>query len=485
MKYIFKRGLMAVLLGSCGMMGVSSYAQPTAPVPESAKHPSISRGHYLAIAADCAACHTNNKDGQFLAGGYAIASPMGNIYSTNITPSKKYGIGNYTLEQFTRVLREGVRADGSNLYPAMPYDAYSQLTDADIKSLYAYIMHEVPAVDEAAPQTKLPFPFSIRASLGVWKLIARNRDTPYVFDHSQSDDWNRGRYLVDQLAHCGECHTPRNFFLVSKQSQYLAGSDVGSWRAPNITSDPISGIGGWSDDDLFEYLKTGKIAHARAAGPMAEAVQHSLQYLPDRDISAMITFLRSVPPIRSSADTAANFNHGGHPSGYAVLSAFDRRANSTIDGVTDGAVLYEESCASCHQSNGRGTPDGQYPSLVGNTTTGQSDPTDLVASILYGVDRTVATHETLMPAFGAHALVQPLNDVQVASVADYVLSHFGNTRALVTPEFVHQIRTGGKPVAIAQLGRPSVMMSMAVAGIVLIILVIFGVRRLFRARRSL
>lgn len=460
-----------------------AHAQPAAPVPESAKHPSISRGHYLAIAADCAACHTNGHDGQFLAGGYAISSPMGNIYSTNITPSKKYGIGNYTLEQFTELMRHGVRPDGSNAYPAMPYDAYSQLTDADIKSLYSYIMTEVPAVDAPAPKTQLPFPFNIRASLSLWKLVASISDKPYVFNHSRSDDWNRGRYLVDQLAHCGECHTPRNVMLVPEQSKYLSGADIGPWRAPNITNDPISGIGGWSDEDLFAYLKTGKTAHARAAGPMAEAVEHSLQHLPDSDISAIVTYLRSVPSIRENGVTAANFNHGGHPSGYDITSADARRNTSTLAGITDGATLYESSCASCHQTDGRGTPDGLYPSLVGNTTTGQLNPNDLVASILFGVDRTIDEHEVLMPAFGPTALVQPLTDAQVADVADYVLSHFGNTQATVSPEFVRQVRTGGKPVLVAQLANPKVMLGLTAAGLVGLIIVVFALRAFLRNRR--
>lgn len=167
----------------------------------------IARGKYLATAADCSACHTNGKAGAPFAGGYAIHSPMGEIFSTNITPSKQYGIGNYTEEQFARAVREGVRADGDHLYPAMPYPSYSQLTDEDIKALYAYFMEAVQPVDAPAPDTKLPFPFSVRASMIGWNLLFRNNER-FVPDATKTAEWNRGKYLVDGLAHCGDCHTP-------------------------------------------------------------------------------------------------------------------------------------------------------------------------------------------------------------------------------------------------------------------------------------
>lgn len=466
------------------LAGTSALAQPTDPTPVSSHRPSISRGHYLAIAADCAACHTNGKSGQFLAGGYAISSPMGNIYSTNITPSKTYGIGNYTLEQFSQALRHGIRADGAQLYPAMPYDAYNRLTDEDVKSLYAYIMTEVKPVEIPSPKTQLPFPFSIRASLGVWKIAARIEGKPYVFDHTHNDDWNRGRYLVDELAHCGECHTPRNFLLAPNQSAYLAGADIGSWRAPNITNDPQSGIGGWSDQDLFQYLKTGKTSHARAAGPMAEAIEHSLQYLPDSDVYAMITYLRSVPAKAEVGQTVANFVHTGRLSSYSVSDANSRRSNSTLPNTADGAVLYEAVCASCHQSDGRGSSDGYYPSLIGNTTTGQLNPNDLIASILYGVDRTTGDHEILMPAFGPDSLVQPLTDEQIAAIADYVLSHFGNAQATVSADAVKQVRAGGKQVPIAKLASPGVMILLGVGGGLGVVLVIGGLWWLVSRRQK-
>ncbi|NVN10838.1 cytochrome c [Nguyenibacter vanlangensis] len=444
----------------------------------------MSRGHYLAVAADCAACHTNGRDGAFLAGGYAIASPMGAIYSTNITPSRTYGIGNYTLEQFSRAIRHGVRADGAQLYPAMPYGSYSLLTDDDVAALYDYLMHEVRPVDRPAPETRLPFPFSIRASLWGWKLLSGVVGKPYVADPAQSAAWNRGKYLVDGLAHCGECHTPRNIILAPKTSAYLAGGDVGSWRAPNITSDVVAGVGGWSGQALQTYLQTGKTAHARAAGPMAEAVEHSFQYLTPDDLAAIAVYVKSVPTIGEPGQSVANFAHGGKAAPFDYAAANARRGDSTITTMAAGNVLYESVCASCHQSDGRGSADGYYPSLVGNTTTGQLNPNDLVASILFGVDRTVGGREILMPGFDGHSLVQSLSDQQVASIANYVLAHFGNAQASVTAETVATVRAGGKQVPIAKLADPSVIAVLAVVGLVILGVLALVLRFALKSRRA-
>ncbi|GBQ30588.1 cytochrome c [Gluconacetobacter sacchari] len=454
----------------------TAHADPSAPA--------LSRGHYLAIAADCAACHTNGHDGAKLAGGYPIASPLGVIYSTNITPSKTYGIGTYTLDQFSRAIRHGVRADGAQLYPAMPYGSYSRLTDEDVAALYDYLMHEVEPVDRPAPKTNLPFPFSIRASLWGWKLLSGVEGTPYVADPAHDAAWNRGKYLVDTLAHCGECHTPRNMLMAPSASAYLAGGDLGSWRAPNITSDATAGIGGWSAQDLQDYLRTGRSTHARAAGPMAEAVEHSFQYLTPADLAAMAAYLKTVPAIAEPGQTAANFSHGGKAAPFDYAAANARRNSSTLKGITQGNVLYENVCASCHQTDGRGSADGYYPSLVGNTTTGQRNPDDLVASILFGVDRTVDGHQILMPGFGPDSLVQPLDDQQVATLANYVLGHFGNAQAAVTAESVATIRAGGPKPAIAQLSEPRVLAVLAIAGLVILGVLALALRFVLKSRRA-
>jgi len=238
------------------------------------------QGKMVASAADCQACHTN-PGGQPFAGGYSIHSPMGTIFTTNITPSKQFGIGNYTEEQFARAVRHGVRPDGKNLYPAMPYTSYSHMSDEDIKAMYVYFQTQVKAVDSPTPETALPFPFNMRIAMAGWNLMYLD-SAPFKPDASKSAEWNRGAYLVNGAGHCDTCHTPRNLMMGSVTDKPLAGGMVGPWYAPNISSDPVSGIGNWTQAELVEYMKTGRAnGKNQAAGPMAEAVENSLQYLPD------------------------------------------------------------------------------------------------------------------------------------------------------------------------------------------------------------
>lgn len=439
-----------------------------------AKSSQISQGHYLAIAADCMACHTvqNGKD---YAGGYAIESPLGTIYSTNITPSKTHGIGHYTEEQFARAIREGVRGDGSHLYPAMPYTSYAKLTDSDVQSLYDYFMHEVKPVDDVpAHTTSLPFPFNIRLSMMAWNALFLDKK-PFTADTTQSDQINRGAYLVEGLAHCSACHTPRNVMMAEDNSSALSGSPLGSWYAPNITSDPVSGIGSWSDAELAQYLKTGHVAgKAQAAGPMAEAITNSFQHLTDADISAMIAYLHTVKPVRDAAQTQTSYSYGQHNSDEANIRGMDSQtANNTID---TGAKLFSGNCASCHQPNGSGSENQAYPSLFHNTVTGSSNPSNLISAILFGVDRTVGDKEVLMPSFDEHSYVNPLTNEQVAMISNYVLTQYGNAQVHVTPEDVAQIRQGGKPPFLARV-QPYILPAMVVVGIIILLAIIFAIAR--------
>ena len=210
----------------------------------------LAQGKYLSVAADCSACH-DSPDHHVMAGGNSINSPLGKIVASNITPSVRYGIGNYTEQQFSDAVRKGINAQGENLYPAMPYTSYSLLTDSDIQALYYYFMHGVTAVDRPAGTTALPFPFNLRVSMKLWNaLYAGNgsfRPSP-----SQTEQVNRGNYLIFGLAHCDTCHTPRNVLMAEKSDQPLSGGSLGQWYAPNITSDKQSGIGNWSDQQLYQ-----------------------------------------------------------------------------------------------------------------------------------------------------------------------------------------------------------------------------------------
>lgn len=431
----------------------------------------ISKGEYVAIAADCAACHTT-KGGAPFAGGYSIKSPMGVIWATNITPSRQFGIGNYTLQQFARAIREGVTPDGRHLYPAMPYTAYAMMTDADTAALYQYLMKEVKPVEAASTPTKLPFPFNIRASMIGWNALYAN-GKPFVADTGKSVEYNRGRYLVDGLAHCAACHTARTFLMGEDTSRPLGGGSLGSWYAPNISADKTNGIGGWRDDELLTYLKTGHAAgKAQAAGPMAEAVEHSLQYLTDTDLRAIVTYLKQTPAV--AGDEAQPRYAVGQPSRDELAL----RGNA-VKGADAGWQVYTGTCAACHGAQGEGAQG--YPSLFHNTTTGASRSDNLVATILYGVQRGVAGQEVAMPAFGPGAgYTERLSDQQVADVANYVLKNFGQARPDVPPQSVASMRAGGATPPLVLLTRYGIPLAL----VLVIALALVLVRRSRKGKQS-
>lgn len=422
---------------------------------------STSPGKRLAVAADCVACHTA-PGGKPFAGGYPLDSPMGVIYSTNITPSKTAGIGSYTSEQFARAVRDGVTPNGTHLYPAMPYTSYAKMTDADVAELYHYFMHEVQPVDATTKKTDLDFPFNIRASMLGWNAMfhSQKRFTP---DPGKSAEVNRGDYLVNALAHCDTCHTPRNFLMAADNSKPLAGGALGSWYAPNITFDKTSGIGAWSSDELVAYLRTGHVeGKAQAAGPMAEAVEHSLQYLGDNDLKAIASYLLQTQPI-NTGETKAR-----HEFGQASTDELTLRGGKPED--HPGWHIFSGTCGNCHQANGQGTRE--YPSLFHNTATSRSD--NLIAAIVYGVHREVDGVEIDMPAFGPDALfTDRLNDQEIADVSNYVLSRYGNAALKVTAADVAQVREGGPKAPLAVMAKftlPLIILVVVLIGLALMLI---------------
>ncbi|WP_082203849.1 c-type cytochrome [Winslowiella iniecta] len=419
----------------------------------------IAKGKYLATAADCGACHTSPHQGATMAGGYAIPSPMGGIYASNITPSTTDGIGNYSEAEFARAVREGVNKQGQHLYPAMPYTAYAKISDDDIHALYFYFMHGVAPVDSPVPPTQLAFPFNIRASMAVWNLLFADnqRFTPTA---GVSEQINRGDYLVNALAHCDTCHTPRNALMGQQNDRALSGGSLGSWYAPNITPDLQSGIGNWTPAELAQYLKTGHLSgKAQAAGPMAEAIEHSLQYLSDSDIAAMVAYLRQVPAV-SNGDVRAR-------ESYGAVSGSEQQLRGQTGDVDAGWKVFSGSCANCHQPDGQGSE--RYPSLFHNTATGADRPDNLVSTILFGVQRTVHGEAIAMPEFGPNAdFAMRLSDQQIADVSNYVLKNYGNPQVTVTAEQVKTLREGGETPLLVRLTRPAVM---AGAGLALVLIV--------------
>ncbi|MGI4860998.1 MAG: c-type cytochrome [Janthinobacterium lividum] len=392
----------------------------------------IARGAYLARAADCIACHTA-AHGQPFGGGYPIDTPFGKIHATNISSDKTYGIGNWTDAQFVRAVREGVGAHGENLYPAMPYDAFTKMRRDDVLAIKAYLMSQ-PAVHAAAPANALSFPFNQRWTLWFWNLVNLKKGE-LQDDPQRSAEWNRGRYLVQGLAHCETCHTPRNITLGMDRSRALGGGDLGAWRAYNITPDKTSGIGGWSDAELIAYLHNGDApGRASAAGPMGEAVEHSLQYLSPADLQAIVAYLKTVPA-QQGPDTVPRSRQGQPAHDYALL----RGADAQQLAQHAGAQLFLAHCATCHSATGGGTGKGAaaYPSLFNHSTVGASNSTNLVSVILCGVKRDMQSGQVAMPSF-AH----DMTNEQVATLANYLTKQFGNPATHTTPADVAKLRSG-------------------------------------------
>jgi mono/diheme cytochrome c family protein len=394
----------------------------------------IKRGEYLATAGDCMACHTAAK-GKPFSGGLPLKVPMlGTIYSSNITPDAQTGIGTWTLADFDRAVRKGVAKDGHNLYPAMPYVSYAKIRDDDVKALYAYFEHGVTPVNQPQRPGDIPWPLSMRWPLTVWNWVFL-KEGPYQAKPDQSVTWNRGAYLTQGLAHCSTCHTPRGFAMQEKaldesSSGFLGGSVLAGWDGYNITSDVNSGIGSWTQAQLVQYLRTGSVPGlAQAAGPMGEAVQHSFSHMADADIDAIATYIRTVPAV-SDANPRPRSAWGNPATDVGRL-----RGVALSSDTLDPARLYLGNCATCHQAKGSGTPDGYYPSLFHNSTAGASNADNLVQVILHGVHRNASGNDVGMPAFAGE-----LSDAQIAALANYVTTQFGNPAAKVSERDVAKLR---------------------------------------------
>ncbi len=453
---------------------------PQAASPQTPEQALIERGRYLAVASDCMACHTAAR-GKPMAGGNPIASPVGEIVATNITPSRQFGIGNYTEAQFSDALRRGIRADGVNLYPAMPYTAYSVLSDEDVHALYAYFMKGVTPVDQATAQTSLPFPVNLRASMKAWNLLFLN-DKPLPPAPGRSAQWLRGRYLAEGPAHCSTCHTPRGLLMQEKPDLQLSGAQVGPWYAPNITPHPTSGIGGWTNDELVQYLKTGRIeGKAQAAGSMAEAITHSFSQLTDDDLRAITVYLKDRPPIASKDAEAHRTRFEQGKAGNALPEFRGLPVGSNAPEEVRGARIFSGSCASCHGYNGQGSKDGYYPSLYKNSATAGVNANNLIATILYGVEReTRSGGHVFMPPFGSQPnALNALSNEDVAALSNYILKYYGNPAVKVTAEDVAVIRQGGPRSHLVLMAR----VGMAVGAVVVLLLLLVLLALLMRSKK--
>jgi mono/diheme cytochrome c family protein len=380
----------------------------------------IDRGRYLIRAADCEACHTA-IGGEPFAGGRAFVLPFGAIYSTNITPDKATGIGDYSDAEFLAAVHRGVRRDGAPLYPAMPFASYTYLTDADALAIKAYLFSLKPVNAPAIPNT-FAFPFNQRWGMAVWALMF-NADRRFEPHLDQSPQWNRGAYLVEALAHCGECHTPRNLFQALDNRRKFAGAVTGGWRAYNITSDPASGVGDWAEQALANYLATGHAeGRGTAAGPMGEAVDLSLVHLTSEDIAAIVAYLRTVPPISNPGLPAPK-----QPDAIAAITP-------GASGHPLGEQVYAGACASCHGWTGK-SPISGIASIAGARSVNDPSGVNLAQVVLFGGGRRPGEAGMAMPAFG-----YAYSDSEIAAVANYVTAHFGAQGSRLAAQDVAALR---------------------------------------------
>lgn len=371
----------------------------------------IERGRLIASASDCVVCHTA-PGGQENAGGLAMDTPFGTIYSTNITPDPVNGIGTWSYEAFDRAMRHGISRDGRHLYPAFPYTSFAKFSDSDMQALYAYMMSQ-PAVPAQPSKTDLAFPYSVRPLMAGWNLLFHDAK-PFEPSPDQSMLWNRGAYLVNGAGHCGACHTPRNAFGAEQQSpaQFLSGATIEGWDAPALNA-LTSGTQPWSKAELYTYLRTGHSAqHGVAAGPMAPVIA-GLAELPDRDILAMATYLTDL----QGADDQRT--HASASRSDLANATANAAQELTLSDIT-GQRIYEGSCAACHDQ-GRGLPlFGVRPDLATNTNLTAARPDNLIHIILRGITEPANDNLGYMPGF-AHSL----DDKQITDLVHYLRGRYG------------------------------------------------------------
>jgi mono/diheme cytochrome c family protein len=370
----------------------------------------IARGRYLAAVGDCTGCHAS-ANGSPYSGGQPLAAGFGTVYSSNITPDRQTGIGNWTQQQFYEAMHDGIRANGAHLYPAFPYAYFTHASRADTDAIYAYLQ-SVPPVHALPPANRLLFPFNIRAVVWFWNRMYLDTSA-FQSDPSQSAAWNRGAYLINGLGHCGGCHTPKNALFGDQMNKAFTGADLDHWFAANLRPDTLDGLGRWSAPDIVEYLKTGRNRYAAAAGSMQEVVMRSTSHMSDGDLTAIATYLTALPAL----------------PGHAVAEPEARAMQA-------GETVFVQSCAICHAPADAGQPP-DYPKLSNNPLVNGSDPATVLRIILQGAQSAATANAHTgysMPAFVA------LSDEEIANVATYIRNAWGNRASAVRREDVRSLR---------------------------------------------
>ena len=393
-----------------GFPGIGGDVNPTSRL--------IAKGEYLARAGDCVACHTR-PGGREFAGGRAMPTPFGNIYVPNITPDEETGIGQYTPDEFYRMMHTGVARDGKLLYPAMPFASYTKVTREDSDAIYAYLM-SVPPIRQGNRPHELRFPYNNRELLVGWRTLYF-RAGEFKPDPQQSAQWNRGAYLVEGLGHCAMCHTAVNALGGSKESQAFEGGMIPNqnWYAPSLTSNREGGLGEWSLREISDLLQIGVSHRGTVYGPMAEVVYNSLQYLTDEDVEAMGVYLKSLPPREAEPP----------PSSQARMVA--------PEVLELGRRVYAKQCAVCHGDEGKGAPPA-YPPLAGNRSIIMTTPVNPIRMVLNG-GYPPGTKKNPRP-YGMPPYSHILSDAEVAAVVTYIRVAWDNRGAPVNPAQVNELR---------------------------------------------
>ena len=377
----------------------------------------VAKGANLAAIGNCATCHTS-EGGKPYAGGRALSSSVGVVYSTNITPDPETGIGEWTEAEFVRAMREGVDRRGRDLYPAFPYDHFTRLSDADVEAIYAFMMTRDP-LRAQNPRNALTFPANLRTSIGAWKTLYF-RPGPFEPDPSHDAQWNRGAYLAEGLAHCGACHTPRNMLGAEKSGDRYGGGDADEWLAPAMNEASPAPLP-WTAEQLFNYLRNGSDPrHGIAAGPMIDVVQN-LALVPEDDVRAIAVYFadRMRRPARA-ADAHDDTKTLAQLKEPDAVPGMGRDAIATRDkgATSDGAALFEGACATCHYS-GSGLQSTKPVPLALTTSVNAPDPRNLIHIVCDGLSPASGERGAMMPGFAAE-----LTEPQVVAVVNYVRERF-------------------------------------------------------------
>jgi len=430
--FIIVVGLLLVI----GMHYVPPSTTEPKPLNEPAAAITVERGELVMRAANCMSCHTASG-GEPFAGGLAVASPLGTIYSTNITPDDATGIGTYSLAEFRHALYDGIRQDGQYIYPAMPYENYRYLSEADVRSLYKYFMEKVTPVNNTPPQTDLKFPFNQRWGLRLWNAVAL-KDPDYK-QVSNDEMINRGGYLVQAAGHCAACHSPRDMFFAQKgiadaDDDYLTGGELNGWSIPDLRG-PDSVTARWSVDQMAHYLASGRNAHATSVGEMAEVVGDSLQYLPDNDLMAIAAYLKDLSGSPEEGTLQAEQDASDEASDQATDT--EKLLVSADPDMPLGARLYLDNCIGCHFADGKGAEE-IFPALDGNVLVTATSPVGLIDTVLHGAE--LPSTKKRPARLRMQGYDWRLDDEEVAELVSFIRSGWHNDADKVTARQVVERR---------------------------------------------